>query len=154
MSKKTVITQVAEMGSEGGINVFFPQNKVLYADQFTDYAPGTKEDFVVFAPKTIDEVFEHYRPSLEGLFLSDENGDSRYENFSFGSISDFDDDSLISQSEILSNGAHKRDTYYSIIRNMERNREIKRLMRDPKAKDALKNAFKAMRKELDEPLNE
>lgn len=150
MPQKTIISQVAEIGKEGDFTMFFPQNKVLYVDQFNGYAPDTDEDFSVFSPKTIDDVFEHYRPGKEGIFLSDENGDSRYEDFLFGSLKDFEDDGLISQSEILSNGIYKRDTYYSIIYNIERNRELKRLLCDQEAKNALRNAFKAIRSELKE----
>ena len=148
MSQRTVISQVAEIGKEGDNTMFFPQNRTLYADQFTGYAPDTNEEFSVFSPRTIDEVFEHYRPGKEGIFLSDENGESRYENFVFGSIKDFEDDGLISQSEILSDGVYKKDTYYSIIHNVERNRELKRLLGDKDAKKALRNAFKAIRNEL------
>ena len=150
MPQKTVISQVAELGKEGDFTKFFPQNKVLYVDQFTGYAPDTDEEFSVYSPKTIDYVFEHYRPGKEGIFLSDENGDSRYENFLFGSLKDFEDDGLISQSEVLSNGVYKRDTYDSIIHNVERNRELKRLLGDKEAKKALRNAFKAIRSELKE----
>ena len=150
MPQKTVISQVAEMGKEGDYTAFFPQNKLLYVDQFTGYAPDIDEEFSVFSPKTIDDVFEHYRPGKEGLFLSDENGDARYEDFSFGSLKDFEDDGLISQSEIMSSSVYKRDTYYSIIYNVERNRELKRLLGDKEAKRALRNAFKAIRSELKE----
>lgn len=150
MQQKTIITQVSEMGKEGEMTVFFPQNKLLYVDQFTGYAPDTTEEFSVFSPTSIDDVFEHYRPGIEGLFLADENGESRYESFSFGSLKDFDDEGLISQSEILSNSVYKRDTYYSIIHNIERNRELRRLLGDKEAKNALRNAFIAIRNELKE----
>ena len=150
MPQKTVITQATEMGTGGDQTMFFPQNKTLYVDQFTGYAPDTTEEFSVFSPNTIDDVFNHYRPSKEGILLSDENGDSRYENFAFDSIKDFEDDGLISQSEILSNSIYKKDTYYSIIYNIERNRELKRLLSEKEARNALKDVFKAIRSELKE----
>ena len=150
MPQKTVITEVKEIGNDGGISLYFPQNRTLYADQFTGYDPDTAEERKVFSPKTIDDVFEHYKPCIEKIFLSNEDGEFFYEDFRFGSISDFDDDKLILQSETLSNSIYKRDTYYSIIRLLERSRDLRRVLSDPEAKAALKNLFKAMRAELSE----
>ena len=148
MPQKTVITKVSEFGEENGIRMFFPQNRVLYADQFTGYEPDTEEEQAVFRPLTIDDVFDHYRPSKEGIFLADENGEARYEDFHFGGIEDFDDEKLIAQSEVLSTSVNKRDTYYSIIRFLERNRDLRKILSDPDTKVALRDTFKAMYDEL------
>ena len=148
MSQKTVITKVSELGEDSGIRMFFPQNRVLYADQFTGYEPDTPDEQKVFRPSTIDDVFDHYHPTKEGIFLADENGEACYEDFKFGSIEDFDDEKLISQSETLSNSLNKRDTYYSIIRLLERNRDLRKILSDPEAKAALRDVFKAMQNEL------
>lgn len=150
MPQKTVITKVNELGGENGIRVHFPQNKVLYADQFTGYSPDTPEERAVFSPSTIDDVFDHYKPGIERIFLTNEEGEFFYEDFTFGSISDFDDERLIAQSEVLSNSVYKKETYYSIIRSLERNRDLRKLMMDKESKEALKNVLKAMRSELTE----
>jgi hypothetical protein len=150
MPQKTVITKVSEFGEENGIRMLFPQNRVLYADQFTGYEPDTAEEQAVFRPSTIDDVFNHYRPKKEAIFLADENGEARYEDFHFSEIEDFDDEKLISQSEILSNSVSKRDTYYSIIRHLERNRDLRKILSDPTAKTVLRDTFKAMLRELTE----
>lgn len=151
MPQKTVITKVNELGGEDGIRVHFPQNRVLYADQFTGFAPDTAEEREVFSPSTIDDVFDHYRPSIERVFLTNEEGEFFYEDFAFGSLSDFEDEKLIAQSEVLSNSVYKKETYYSIIRCLERNRDLRKLMSDKEGKEALKNVFKAMKAELTEP---
>lgn len=151
MPQKTVITKVSELGDEHGMRMFFPQNRILYADQFTGYEPDTTEEHAVFHPSTIDDVFNHYKPKKEGIFLADENGEARYEDFYFGEIEDFDDEKLIAKSEILSNGVRKRDTYYSIIRLLERSRDLRKIIGDPEAKKALCDTFKAMVAELNEP---
>ena len=52
------------------------------------------------------------------------------------------------QSETLSNSMYKKDTYYSIIRFLECNRELRRLLNDPEGKKALKETLKKMRSEL------
>ena len=55
---------------------------------------------------------------------------------------------MIAQSDILSTSVNKRDTYYSIIRFLERNRELRKLLGDSEAKAALRDTFKAMYDEL------
>ncbi len=150
MPQKTIITKVNEQGGENGIRIHFPQNNVLYADQFTSYPPETAEERAVFRPSTIDDVFDHYRPFAERILLSNEDGEFFYEDFKFGAVSDFDDEKLIAQSEVLSNSLYKKDTYYAIIRCLERNRDLRKLMRDKEGKEALINVLKAMRQELAE----
>lgn len=148
MPEKTVITKVNELGEGNGIRLLFPQNRVLYADQFTGYPPDTAEERAVFSPSTIDDVFAHYRPCREGISLTNEDGELSYEDFKFDCIDDFDDEKLIAQSETLSNSIYKKDAYYSIIRYLERNRDLREVMGTPEAKKALANALKAIRKEL------
>ena len=150
MPQKTVITKVNELGKDGGISLYFPQNRVLYVDQLTGYAPDTSDDRVVYSPSIIDDVFEHYRPCIEKVFLSNEDGDCSYEDFHFSCMTDFDDEKLIMQSDTLSNSLYKRDTYYSIIRTLECNRELRRLLSDPEGKQTLKETLKEMRSELSE----
>ena len=43
MARKTVISKVVEENAQDGV-IEFPQNRTLYADQFTDAAPNTDED--------------------------------------------------------------------------------------------------------------
>lgn len=50
MAKKTVITKVLDANAQDGI-IEFPQNRTLYADQFTDVAPNTDEDREALRPR-------------------------------------------------------------------------------------------------------
>ena len=43
MARKTVITKVLDVDAQDGI-IEFPQNRTLYADQFTDEGPYSDED--------------------------------------------------------------------------------------------------------------
>ena len=56
MARKTVITKVLEVNAQDGI-IEFPQNRTLYADQFTDAPPVTDEERECFKPKNMKEVF-------------------------------------------------------------------------------------------------
>ena len=100
MARKTVITKVLDVNAQDGV-IEFPQNRTLYADQFTDEAPQTDEDREGFKPRNMNDVFEHYRPSKKGVSLETEDGGVSLEDFFFESIKDFEDEQLIAHSEHL-----------------------------------------------------
>ena len=149
MARKTVITKVLDANAQDGI-IEFPQNRTLYADQFTDAAPITEEDREAFKAKSMKEVFEHYQPVKEGVTLETEEGGVVYEDFAFKQVKDFDDEQLIEQSQLLSSEKAKIDAYTSVIRQLEKNKTLRNTMKDDKSKESLKNALKARIAELDD----
>lgn len=149
MAKKTVITKVLDANAQDGI-IEFPQNRTLYADQFTDVAPNTDEDREGFKAKSMKDVFEHYQPSKEGIALETEEGGAVYENFEFRQIKDFDDELLIEQSNLLSGKKAKIDAYNSVIRQLENNKSLRNTLKDDSSKENLKNALKALLTELED----
>lgn len=149
MARKTVITKVLDVDAKDGI-IEFPQNKTLYADQFTDEAPNTDEDREGFKPKNMKQVFEHYQPSKNGVALETEEGGAVYENFEFKSIKDFEDESLIEQSELLGAEKGKIDAYNSVICQLEKNKTLRNTLKDEAARGNLKNALKALLAEIEE----
>ena len=148
MARKTVITKVLDANAQDGI-IEFPQNRALYADQFTDAAPNTDEDREGFKAKSMKEVFEHYQPSKEGIALETEEGGAVYESFEFRQIKDFEDEQLIEQSQLLSGEKAKIDAYNSVIRQLEKNKTLRNTLKDDSSKENLKNALKALLAELD-----
>lgn len=149
MAKKTVITKVLDANAQNGI-IEFPQNRTLYADQFTDVAPNTDEERKGFKAKSMKEVFEHYQPSKEGVALEIGEGGVVYENFDFKQIKDFEDEQLIEQSELLSSRKAKIDAYNSVIRQLEKNKSLRNTLKDDSSKESLKNALKALLTELED----
>lgn len=149
MARKTVISKVLDVEAQDGI-IEFPQNRTLYADQFTDEAPTTDEDREGFKPKNMNEVFEHYQPSKKGITMETEDGGAVYEDFDFKSIKDFEDEQLISQSDLMSGAKNKVDAYNSVIRQLEKNKTLRNTLKDEAARGNLKNALKALLAELDE----
>lgn len=149
MAKKTVITKVLDANAQDGI-IEFPQNRTLYADQFTDVAPNTDEEREGFKAKSMKEVFEHYQPSKEGIALETEEGGAVYESFEFKQIKDFEDEQLIEQSELLSGKKAKIDAYNSVIRQLEKNKTLRSTLKDDASKENLKNALKALLSELED----
>lgn len=149
MAKKTVITKVLDANAQDGI-IEFPQNRTLYADQFTDATPNTDEDREGFKATSMKDVFEHYQPSKEDVALETEEGGVVYENFEFKQIKDFDDEQLIAQSKLLSGNQSKIDAYNSVIRQLEKNKTLRNTLKDDASKDNLKNALKALLAELED----
>ena len=148
MARKTVISKVLDAEAQDGI-IEFPQNRTLYADQFTDEAPSTDEDREGFKPKNMKEVFEHYQPSKNGIALETEEGGAVYESFDFKSIKDFEDDALIEQSDLLGAEKGKIDAYNSVIRQLEKNKTLRNTLKDEAARGNLKNALKALLAEIE-----
>lgn len=148
MARKTVISKVLDVDAQDGI-IEFPQNRTLYADQFTDDAPNTDEDREGFKPKNMNDVFEHYQPSKD-VDLTREDGSSTVENFEFKKVKDFEDEQLIAQSELLSGEQAKIDAYNAVIRQLEKNKTLRNTLKDASARGNLKNALKALIAELDE----
>lgn len=148
MARKTVITKVLDADARDGI-IEFPQNKTLYADQFTDKAPNSDEEREAFRAMNMKEVFAHYQPGIEGIELENEAGGSVYEDFTFKEIKDFEDERLIAQSSYMSAEKTKVDAYDSVIRQLEKNKTLRSSLRDDASKEALKNSLKAILAELD-----
>lgn len=149
MARKTVISKVIEENAQDGV-IEFPQNRTLYADQFTDIAPNTDEDREGFKAKSMKDVFEHYQPCKEGVTLSTEEGGAVYEDFEFRQIKDFEDEQLIAQSELLSGKKAKIDAYNSVIRQLEKNKTLRNALKNDAARGDLKNALKALLAELED----
>ena len=149
MARKTVISKVLDVEAQDGI-IEFPQNRALYADQFTDEAPQSDEDREGFKAKNMKEVFEHYQPSKKGVTLETEEGGAVYEDFDFKQLRDFEDEALIEQSALMGAAKDKIDAYNAVIRQLEKNKSLRSTMKDDVARGNLKNALQALLAELDE----
>lgn len=149
MARKTVITKVLDVEAQDGI-IEFPQNRALYADQFTDEAPTTDEEREGFKAKSMKDVFEHYQPSKKGVTMETEEGGAVYEDFDFKQIKDFEDEQLIEQSDLMGAAKSKIDAYNSVIRQLEKNKTLRNTLKDEAARGNLKNALKALLAEIEE----
>lgn len=149
MARKTVISKVLPAKAEDGI-IVAPDNRTLYADQFTENPPLTDDEREGFKAKNMKEVFEHYQPQKGGVELTTEEGGSVYENFEFRSVKDFDDEQLIGQSALLTKEQEKIDAYNSVIRQLQKNKSLRSTLKDAKARENLKNSLRAMLTELED----
>lgn len=145
MAKKTVISKRIDVESEDDV-IGLSQQRTLYADQFSD---GEKSipDAQPFEAKSMDSVFQHYQPSAS-VTLRDEEGQNVDEEFAFRDIKDFDDEQLIAQSDHLRSEKAKADAYNAIIRQLKQNNALKTALKDAQARNHLKDAIRALLKEL------
>lgn len=125
----------------------FPQNRTLYVDQFSGDGPIMDNAYDVFSARDMDTVFDYFHPDKE-IELHNEDGEYVSEQFHFRSIDDFEDEQLIAQSELLSTEESKINTYNDIIRQIEKNKNLRSILSDESACDAVKHTLSILLTEL------
>ena len=146
MPQNTIISKLHYSDSDSKTpGVLLPQNNVLYVDQFTDEAPDECE---LFQPTTMQDVFRHYAPSKHDVKLINDEGEYCCEDFCFNSLDDFDDEQIIAQSHTLQADIYRRDACLSIDFHLAHNTQLKDLLANPEASQALREVLVLMRKEL------
>lgn len=120
-------------------------NKTLLVQKLT--SKSTKLE-PVKGLKTIDEVFGHFKPSVEVEF-EDENGAQKKEELKFNSLLDFRKDGIINQSDLLKKLQIQQDTCNSIIKRLKTNKILKTALQNPEAKNSFLQALQAAINEID-----
>lgn len=147
MVNKTVISESLDVKDRVGNAIVFPQNKVLYADQFSSEAPESAFEKTMFSPSSMDDVFETFKPK-KNVGLEADNGDIVYEDIAFHNMDDFDDDNIIANSKTLSECEMKADSLSYIIRALERNRTLIQIINNKEARKALYDTFESFVQDL------
>ncbi len=99
--------------------------------------------------KTIDEVFDHFKPNLE-IEFEDENGALRKEELNFRSLLDFKKEGIINQSDFLKKLQTQQDACNAIIRKLKTNKILKTAFQNPEAKKNFLQALQALINEIDQ----
>ena len=120
-------------------------NKTLLVQKLTN-KPTKLEP--VKGLKTIDEVFGHFKPSVEVEF-EDENGAQKKEELKFNSLLDFRKDGIINQSDLLKKLQIQQDACNSIIKRLKTNKILKTALQNPEAKNSFLQALQAAINEID-----
>lgn len=152
MVGKHVISESIDVGNRVGGTVIFPQNRVLYADQFTGDAPEGAYEKKMISPRDISEVFAEFKPTKQGICLETREGGTVCEDMEFRSIEDFDDDNLICQSSTLSECEARIETLNAVMRNIQRNRSFISVMNCQEDRVALCEVIEAFINELSETI--
>lgn len=124
-----------------------PQNKTLMVEKLT--ANEVLKPELVYGLKTVEEVFEHFKP--ETLVEFEGNGGTKTsESFQFRNLGDFSSKNLIDRSQFLHDLKIQQDEYLKIIRQLKTNTHLKSVLGNPETKDAFVNTLKALAQELEE----
>ena len=99
--------------------------------------------------KTIDDVFDHFKPSVEVEF-EEENGAQRKEEINFNSLLDFRKEGIIEQSEFLLKLQSQQDACNAIIKKLKSNKILKAALENPEAKKNFLAALQALINEIDQ----
>lgn len=124
-----------------------PENRTLLIEKLTDDPAISPE--VVEGLKTVEEVFDHYKPTVDVEF-KDKQGQFKNEELKFNNLGDFGKEGLSRQSEFLKELTAERDEYQKIIKHVKSNKVLRRLIGDPEKKQAFLKAIKALIKELEQ----
>ena len=124
-----------------------PENRTLLIEKLTDDPAISPE--VVEGLKTVEEVFDHYKPTVDVEF-KDKKGQFKNEELAFDNLGDFGKEGLSRQSDFLKELTAERDEYQKIIKHMKSNKVLRRLVGDPEKKQAFLKAIKALIEELEQ----
>lgn len=124
-----------------------PQNRTLLVEKLTQDQPIKPE--VVTGLQTIEEVFDHYNPSLEVEF-EDSEGVSKKENLEFNNLGDFGAKGITKQSSFLGDLSTDKDQYVKVVKQLKSNKILKSALENPEAKQALLESIRALLSEIEE----
>lgn len=123
------------------------QNKTLLIEKLTDKAPVKPE--IKEGLKTIDEVFESYKPQVSMEFET-AAGTSKKEDLKFRSLGDFGINGITNQSPFLQDLKTEKDEFQKIIKQLKSNKVLRSVIADPEKKQAFLEAIQVMMKELND----
>ncbi len=124
-----------------------PQNKTLFVEKLTSDTPIKPE--IVKGIKTVEEVFEHYKPQVNMEFETID-GSTKKESLQFKNLGDFGIKGITNQSPFLKDLSTEKDQYIKIIKQLKTNKILKAALTDNEAKEALKSAIKGLLEELNQ----
>ena len=123
------------------------QNRTLFVQKLTQDDPIKPE--AVYDLKTVEEVFEHYKPTVNVDF-STSDGVTAGETLRFGNLGDFSSKSITSQSPFLQDQAVQQEQYQKIVKQLKTNKVMKMVVENQDAKLAFMNSLQALIQELEE----
>lgn len=124
-----------------------PENRTLLIEKLTSEATISPE--VVEGLKTIEEVFEQYKPMVE-IEFKDKDGQFSKEKLSFRNLGDFGAEGLSRQSNFLKKLTAERDEYQKIIKQVKSNKILRKVISEPDQKEAFLKAIQALIQELEQ----
>ena len=121
-------------------------NRTMLVQKLTDMPDADPEP--VAGLKTVDEVFDHFKPSMEVEF---ENADGvpSPEELHFRNLGDFKKEGITEQSEFLKSLNAQAEDYQKFARQLKTNKILKMAISSPETKKAYLQALQAMVQEIE-----
>jgi predicted component of type VI protein secretion system len=138
-------TEVPKDASEGIADI--PQNRTLVIEKLTDNPPVKPQ--MVYDLKNVDEVFAHFKPSVEVEFEK-EDGSNTNEVLNFSNLGDFGTRGITTQSNYLQDLNQKQEQYLKIVKQLKSNKSLKSVIENPDTKAAFLGALHALIQEIDD----
>ena len=120
-------------------------NRTLLAQKLT--SKPTKPEPVT-GLKTIDDVFDHFKPNVKVEFESEEGAPVK-EELHFGNLGDFNKKGISGQSDFLKKLDGQKENYQKFAKQLRSNKILKSAMTNSDAKTAYLQALKAMIQEIE-----
>ncbi|MBW6500068.1 MAG: hypothetical protein K0B05_01635 [Bacteroidales bacterium] len=98
--------------------------------------------------KTIDEVFDHFKPGID-VEYEEENGATRKEELMFRSLLDFKKDGIINQSEFLKKLQADADACNAIIKKLKSNKILNVALQKADSRSSFIQALQAIINEIE-----
>ena len=117
-----------------------PSNRTLLVQKLTDDAPVSPE--AVYGLQTVEEVFEHFSPSVE-LEMQNEKGEDVNETMAFKNLGDFNANSIKEHSEFLSRLDVEKEQNIKIARQLSSNKALLKALKDPETRQAIIDLLEA-----------
>jgi len=124
-----------------------PMNRSLFVQKLTADDPVRPE--AAYDLKTVDEVFEHFKPAVDVEFET-ADGSSKEEKINFRSVADFKASSVVQQSPFLQALNGEKEGYAKIMKQLKTNKLVKNVADNPETKEAFIAALQNLIQELDE----
>jgi len=121
-------------------------NRSLFVQKLTAEDPIKPQ--AVYDLKTVDEVFDHFKPAIEVEFEK-QDGSTMEEKIEFKGIADFKASNIVNQSPFLQNLNSQKEDYQKIMKQVKTNKLVKGVLENPDTKAAFMNALQSLIQELD-----
>jgi predicted component of type VI protein secretion system len=121
-------------------------NRSLFVQKLTADDPVRPE--AVYDLKTVEEVFEHFKPAVEVEF-EQEDGSNKSEEIRFNSVGDFKASSMVNQSPFLQDLNAQKEDYQKINKQLKSNKLVRNVIENPETKASFINALQNLIQELD-----
>lgn len=148
--KENFISRDVEEDAGAKVNAI-DANKTLVIDQYTSDATDEPDFFQ--GAKTMKDVFEHFKPSVDVDF-ENESGESISETLHFNEMKDFDVNggkgNLVSNSKFLSDIKLHEDTASKVRKQIEQNAKLRNILKDVHGREELRAMLQQMLNELEQ----